>query len=549
MRQQAPNKWGILFSVIFGIFMVILDATVVNVAFPTLRREFGVGVNESQWVISVYTMALGIATPLAGFLADRFGIKRIYITGLALFVLGSILCGVVPAPTVEIFGQSINGIWVLSAARAVQGFGGGLALPLGTAILFSAFPAEEQGLALGVFGIALVLAPALGPIVGGWLVDHDLWRWIFFINLPIGLLGIAMASYFLIERKNERKVPLDILGFITSAIGFGTVLFAASIASNEGLSSAKVLVFFAIGFIFLILFALVELFIAREPLLNLRLFERRVFTIATIVGWVSVIALFGAEFLMPLYLQTLRGKTAFESGLILLPLAIASGIVAPFAGRLFDKVGARPILAVGFFILMINTWQLAQIKADTAITWIMFLLAIRGIALGLTVQTTLVAALSVVPGRQVACASALSNSTRQVVQSIGIAVLATLLTSTLSQQVKDFQSQYQNATTSGQNSAIASIFTGKGLCEPVTAPPPNVPGSEIITQILKVRDQACQESVQGFERAYTATFFAALLALLISLFLPGWPGKLVSRRAADEEESGESQSSASTAAA
>src|SRR5262249_29259029 len=161
-----------------------------------------------------------------------------------------------------------------------------------------------------------------------WLVDHDLRRWIFFINLPIGLLGIGMASYFLIERKSERKVPLNILGFSTSTIGFGSVRFAASIASNEGLGSAKVLTFFAIGFVFLAAFALIELFVAREPLRHLRLFQRRIFTIATVVGWVSVIALFGAEFLLPLYLQTLRGKTAFESGLILLPLAITSGIVS-----------------------------------------------------------------------------------------------------------------------------------------------------------------------------------------------------------------------------
>jgi len=350
--MRLAYKWRVLISVIFGLFMVILDSTVVNVAFPTLRSEFKVSVADSQWVISIYVMALGISTPLSAYLADRFGIKRTYVTGLALFVVGSIICGLAP------------NLGVLIAARALQGFGGGLALPLGTALLFSAFPVAEQGVAFGVFGIALVVAPALGPILGGALVDHGFWRWIFFINVPIGILGVTLASLWLRERTSEHPPTFDILGFLTSAVGFGSILYAASVASNDGWTSQTVLTFFAIGAVALVAFALIELFVAKQPLLNLRLFQRPVFLAATLVGWVSVLALFGAEFLLPLYLQELRGKSAFETGLILLPLAISSGIVAPFAGRLYDLVGPRALIVGGFGILLINTWQLSQITAN-----------------------------------------------------------------------------------------------------------------------------------------------------------------------------------------
>ena len=422
-RDEFSGKWKVLVSVIFGIFMVILDTTIVNVAFQTLRSEFGASLNESQWIISIYVLSLGISTPLAGYLADRFGMKQVYLAGLSFFIVGSLLCGIAPNLT------------FLIAARAIQGFGGGIALPLGVALLLRTFPPSEQGAALGIFGIVTLVAPALGPILGGYLVDHNLWRTIFFINPPIGVLGIILGSLFLPNIAKERKPWFDFWGLVTEVVGFGAVLYAASIAANKGWNSPQVITWFAVGAAGLIAFTMVELFFAKEPLLDLRLFKRRTFLNASLLGYVSVIALFGAEFLMPLYLQSLRGRTALQTGLILLPMAITGGFATIIAGRLYDKLGPRPLVAFGFTILIINTWQLSQIKADTSINWIMFLLALRGLALGSTVQTTFVTALSVVPVRQIARGSSLSNATRQVVQSIGVAVLATILASTLSPQI------------------------------------------------------------------------------------------------------------------
>jgi EmrB/QacA subfamily drug resistance transporter len=508
----SAQKWRVLVSVIFGIFMVILDTTVVNVAFQTLRTEFGASLNDSQWIISVYVLMLGISTPLSGFMADRFGIKRVYLLGLSIFAIGSLICGLAPS------------LPVLIAARALQGFGGGIALPLGTALLLRTFPAEEQGVALGIFGVAALVAPALGPILGGFLVDQNLWRLIFFINPPIGVLGIFLGSRFLPNIRETRKPSFDILGLVTEIIGFGAVLYAAAVAANSGWSSGEVRLFFGIGALGLIAFAIVELFVAREPLLDLRQFRNRVFLNASVLGYVSVVALFGAEFLMPIYLQALRGKTALETGMILLPLAVSGGVSAVIAGRLYDRIGPRLLLGFGYLVLIINTYQLARLKGDTPISWIMVLLALRGLALGSTVQTTFVTALSVVPMRKIPRGSALVNATRQVIQSIGVAVLATVLASTLSPQISALQEKFLETPRQAGGTPVV-------ICaDPATNPAGQ---ANIPAQLRPLLAQACQENIAGFEKAYSITFYAAIVALVLGLMLPGWPFRWAGRRAAD----------------
>ena len=518
-RAGLDAKWKVLISVVFGIFLIILDTTVVNVAFQTLRREYGATLNDAQWIISVYTLSLGIVTPISGYLADRFGPKRIYTIGLAIFALSSLACGLAPS------------LPVLIIARALQGIGGGLAQPLGPAFIYRTFPAKEQGMAFGFFGIALVLAPALGPIMGGWLVDIDLWRWIFFINIPIGIVGYIVSSRWLPIDTAQRVVKADPLGIATASIGFGSVLYASSLVANYGWTDATVLTWYAVGAAAIITWIIVELYVAKEPMLDLRLFRSPTFAMANLIGYVSVVALFGAEFLMPVYLQALRGYSAFESGLTLLPLAIAAGITTPLAGRFFDKIGPRPLITIGFTILVINTWQFTQIQADTSITTIMWLLAIRGIALGLTVQTTFATALSSAPGPKIARASSLVNGTRFVMQSIGVAILATVLTSTLSAEVKSLQNQAEEAT-----AAVRAPF---GLCEtPGVAPEDNIPpaaaaklkdlpADQAVPAKAAIRAQiqaACDQNVLGFEAAYLLTFYVGLCAIVFGLFLPGWPG-------------------------
>ncbi len=531
-QRGLADKWKVLISVVFGIFMIILDTTVVNVAFQTLRREYGATLTDAQWIISVYTLALGIVTPISGFLADRFGTKNVYVLGLLLFISASLVCGIAPSLT------------VLIIARALQGIGGGLAQPLGPAFIYRTFPVKEQGMAFGFFGIALVLAPALGPILGGWLVDQELWRWIFFINVPIGLIGSVLAWNWLPIDNRTTIAKADPLGIITASVGFGAILYATTIVGDKGWSDSTVLTWFAVGAAGILAWIIVELFVAPEPLLDLRFYKNPTFSMANLIGYVSVVALFGAEFLMPVYLQALRGYTAFDSGLTLLPLAITSGIITPLAGRFFDKIGPRILIVSGFAILLINTWQLSQIEATTPISTIMWLLALRGVALGLTVQTTFATALSSAPQNKISRASSLVNGTRFVVQSIGVAILATVLAGSVSADVKAQQAQAQEST------EVSAPF---GICEtPGVASADNIPPAaaaklkELPTGMAddakaKIRaqiQQACDENVKGFESAYKLTFYVALIAMIIGCFLPGWPGKWGGRSEMQRQASG-----------
>jgi len=521
---RIAYKWKVLITVLFGITMIILDSTVVNVAFQTLRREFGGNLADSQWVLSIYVLALGISTPTSGFLGDRFGTKRVYLFGLALFVCGSVLCGFAPTLT------------LLIVARLIQGIGGGLAQPLGPAMIYRAFPTNEIGRALGLFGIALVVAPALGPIMGGLLIDANLWRLIFFINVPIGLVGVLLGSRFLRNDKAPIKPAFDPLGLIFAVIGFGAVLYAASTAEANGFGSPQTLITFGIGIAGLIIFAIVELFVVKQPLLNLRLFGNRIFLNATLVGYVATIALFGAEFLMPLYLQAMRGLTALESGLTLLGVAAASAFTTPLAGRLYDKIGPRPMVIIGFGLLIVNTWQLSLIQALTPVATIVVLLFIRGLAVGLTLQTTFTTAMGSVPRDLLPRGSSLLNATRFVVQAVAVAALATLLTGSLSPAIQAQSSQLQS-----DQAVNPARF---GVCEtPGVTLANNIPGAALarVKQLPAAQqapataniraglEQTCSEYIQGFQNTYRITFFAAILALIAGAFLPGWPGKWAGR--------------------
>jgi EmrB/QacA subfamily drug resistance transporter len=530
--RGLAQRWKVLITLMIGIFMIILDSTIVNIAFPTLRLAFGANLADTQWVISIYVLALGVTTPVSGFLADRFDIKKVYLFGLGLFTFGSFLCGFAP------------NLGTLIAARALQGIGGGIAQPLGAAQLYRTFPPQEQGKAFGIFGISLVAAPALGPVLGGWLVGAHLWRLIFFVNVPIGILAVSLGTRFLIDYRTGRRPLFDPLGLVSAVIGFGAILYAASIAENFGWTSKLTLGVLVLGVVVLIVHAMYELKGAREPLMTLRLFAVPTFLKASLIGYVATVALFGAEFLMPLYLQSFRGRSALEAGIILLGVAGTSAVATPLAGRLYDRIGPRAIMVVGFIVLCINTWQLAHLEALTPIPYIVFLLALRGLAIGLTLQTSYVTALSSIPNSILPRGSSLLNSTRFVVQAIAVASLATILVGSLSPLVK---SQMERMQEGQPATTIFGICETPGVSAENNLPPgteaslANLPKQSVAAareKIVNGLQQACQESMDGFESAYRLTFYASVGALALAFFMPGWPGKWSGRQQAPDMPAG-----------
>ncbi len=420
LRQSGrlDYKWVVAMVVILGVFMSILDQTIVNIAIPRLQTAFGADIHLVQWVLTGYILTLGIITPTSAYFSERFGIKRYYIASLAAFTLGSALCGISWSLPVLIF------------FRVLQGAGGAALFPLSLTLLFREFPPQERGTAMGFFGIPTLLAPALGPTLGGYLVTYADWQSIFFINVPIGIFAIILATIYLHDAQPGPRTRFDFMGFFFAALGLGTFLYALSDASTDGWGSSTVLGCMAVGIISLAIFIFVELNIIRhegQPLLDLRVFANGPFRASTIANIFVTFSLFGGIFLFPIYLQNIRSLSAFQAGLTLLPQAIASMVAVLIGGRLVDRVGVRAVIVPGLLILTVATWQLTFITAYSPLSWLQIILVLRGLALGLCVQPLIVASLSEISPRLLAQASSMNTVTRSVASSLGIAILATLV--------------------------------------------------------------------------------------------------------------------------
>ena len=417
-RRRLDYKWIVAMVVVIAVFMSILDQTIVNIAIPRLQIAFGADIHSVQWVLTAYILTLGVVTPTSAFFSDRLGIKRFYLISLVLFTGGSALCGLA---------------WSLPALiffRVLQGIGGAALFPISITLLFREFPPQERGAAMGFFGIPALLAPALGPTLGGYLVTFAGWQLIFYINVPIGILAFFLATIFLREARPEANTTFDFLGFIFVALGLGLVLYALSSASTDGWGSTTVVSCLGGGLLSLAIFITIELILANRgghPLLDLRLFANGPFTTSIVAGLFVVFSLFGGLFLLPIYLQNLRGQSAFESGLILLPQALASMVSVILGGRLVDRIGVRAVMIPGLLILGVATWQLSFITVYSPFWWFQSMLILRGLALGLTIQPLTVFGLSEIKPRQLGQASSMNTVMRSVSSSLGIAVLATLV--------------------------------------------------------------------------------------------------------------------------
>ena len=415
---RLDYKWILAMVVILGVFMSILDQTIVNIAIPRLQTAFGADIHAVQWVLTAYILAQGVATPTAAYFADTLGIKRFYIISLAAFTLGSALCGLAWS------------LPVLIVFRILQGLGGAALFPLSITLLFREFPPQERGTAMGFFGVPALLAPALGPTLGGYLVTFVGWQAIFFINVPIGIVAIILSILLIREYRPQGRTSFDFLGFVFSTIGLSSVLYALSSATTDGWGSTTVVGFLSIGLLSLALFVATELIIANrggQPLLDLRLFANGPFRAGMIANLFVIFSLFGGLFLFPLYLQNIRGLSAFQSGLILLPQALAAMVSVIIGGRLVDRIGVRAVMIPGLLILAFATWQLTYISIYSPYGWLQLMFVLRGVALGLTVQPLTVATLSEISPRQLAQASSLSTVNRAVASSLGIALLATVV--------------------------------------------------------------------------------------------------------------------------
>ncbi|HHW43399.1 MAG TPA: DHA2 family efflux MFS transporter permease subunit [Desulfotomaculum sp.] len=413
-ERENGSFWVPLFVVVLGAFTAILNNSSVNVAVPKMMAIFGADTDQIQWVVTAYMLTSGVVIPVTGFLGDYLGTRRLYLFSLGIFTVGSLFCSL---------AWNLNSI---IAARVFQAIGGGAIMPVSMAIIYKLVPREKIGTALGVWGVSAIAAPAIGPTMGGYIIDHLSWRFIFTANIPVGVFGLLMAFLLLPdgERRTDRR--LDPWGFVLSTGGCFALLLALSEAHKEGWGSQYIVTLLAVGFAALTLFVLVELS-HEQPLLELRVLKNPVFALSTLAASLITIGLFGGVFLIPLFTQNLMGLTPMQTGLLLMPAALATALMMPVSGFLFDRIGAIVPAAIGLTITAWGTWELHTLNLNSSFEHIRNLMIIRALGMGLATMPITTAGMNTVPRRLVGEASALSNVCRQIAASFGIALLTSIM--------------------------------------------------------------------------------------------------------------------------
>ncbi|HEY1556758.1 MAG TPA: DHA2 family efflux MFS transporter permease subunit [Kofleriaceae bacterium] len=426
--SAAPqvNKWLVAVSIAFGSLMATIDSSIVNVALPNIRGELGASIQEITWISTAYMIAMVLVMPLTGFLGGFFGQKRVYLISMVVFVAGSALCGTARSLTTLVF------------YRVLQGFGGGALQPTQQAILRQTFPPEEQGMAMAIFSMVIMVGPAVGPVLGGWITDNYSWPWIFYINLPVGLIGILMTAQNVHEPDDVRvanharavlaRKNLDIAGIILMIIGIGALQYLFEEGpQDDWFDSMQIRVAAFVCGVALIGFIIREL-TATAPVVNLRLFKEATFASATFVAFVMFGMLMGSMFLLPVFCQESLHYTATLSGVVLMPRTLAMMAVSPIVGRLYNVIQPAFIIAFGVLLFAIGSYQLSHITLETSSTEMILPLVITGAAFACLFVPLTTAALSRTERHLMADAAGLNSFVRQVGGSIGLTIFATMFT-------------------------------------------------------------------------------------------------------------------------
>src|SRR3954451_2217252 len=405
--------WRFASVVVLGTIMSILDTTIVNVAIETLGRQLHSSLSSIQWVATGYLLALATVVPLTGWAMERFGGKRMWMISVTLFLAGSTLCGL---------AWSTESLVVF---RVLQGFGGGMILPIGQAILAQAAGPQRMGRVMSVIGVPTLLGPILGPVIGGLIVDHFSWRWIFFVNLPVGVVALALAARILPASRRDTRSPLDVVGLALLSPGLVLIVYGLSEFGTQGRLAWQVLVGLVGGALLVLAFVLHA---RREhALIDIHLFRDRAFAAASGTVFIFGVSLFGAMLILPLYYQVVRAESALEAGLLLAPQGVGAAMMMPIAGRLTDKLGAGKIVPFGVIVAVLGTAVYTQLEADTSY-WVLGLaLYVRGLGLGSTMMPSMAAAYQTLDRAAVPRATSMINIIRTVGGSLGTAVLTVVL--------------------------------------------------------------------------------------------------------------------------
>ncbi|HSS73303.1 MAG TPA: DHA2 family efflux MFS transporter permease subunit, partial [Gaiellaceae bacterium] len=407
--SEERRKWWTLAAVSFGLFMIMLDNTVVNVALPAIQEDLGADLSQLQWIVAGYALTFAALMLIGGKLADAFGRRLIFVVGIVIFTLASLWCGL--SGTAE----------MLIVARVVQGAGAALMNPATLSIISATFPPKQRGAAIGIWAGVSALALAIGPLVGGLLTEHLSWHWIFFINVPVGVVAIAASLMLITESKDETHVSLDLPGLATSALGLFALTYGLIEANSYGWTSARIVGSFVVAVVALASFVMIERR-SRFPMLDLSLFRSGTYTGANLTMLLVALAMFGVFFFVSLYMQNILGYSAVQAGAAFLPMTLLIILVAPIAGKTSDRFGSRWLMTIGMVLLGVQLLYFSQLSATSSFWNLLPGFILGGFGMAMAMTPTAAAATRAVPVQKAGVGSAVLNAMRQVGGSIGIAL-------------------------------------------------------------------------------------------------------------------------------
>ncbi len=527
--MSLDYKWRAAIVVALGLFMGVLDVTIVSVALPQMQSYFHTDRDTITWVATAYLLAQAAVIPITGFVSDRIGSKTVFLTALALFTVGSALCAI--APTQQ---------WLITF-RVFQGIGGGALFPVAFAIIFRIFPPAERGPASALIGVPVLLAPAFGPTIGGYFTQTFDWRAIFLINLPVGVLAFLGCLFVLHGGARERaesglagteaeasaRKRFDIVGLALSMIGFTALVYGISEAAITSWTDQKVVIALVVGGVMLVGFVINELLVS-DPVMDVRLFRIYTFTAANVLTWVVSGFLFASIYLLPIFFQNVQGYSPLQSGEFVIVQGVGAAVATVIAGRLYNVVGPRILVVIGFVLVTVGTYGFTQLTVNTSWQSLQIWLAVRGLGLGLTNIPLQTLALSAISNRAMARASSLVNVTRQVFGAVGITVLTTIFVQQTTNNANTHSSQVKAATTAyvrqrvqtATKQAVAQYTSGSphdpttplGKLVAACAQPFGKTAPQHSTQIQACVQQAAQKYGQHFAQQYAAQHGSQLAA-------------------------------------
>ncbi|MCM3588279.1 DHA2 family efflux MFS transporter permease subunit [Mesobacillus maritimus] len=481
MVETSQNKppYGMIAILFIGAFVAILNETLLNVALPSIMNEFEVSPTSVQWLTNGYMLINGILIPASAFFIQRFKNKSLFMTAMTMFTIGTLVASL--APVFE----------VLLVARLIQAAGSAVMMPLLMNVMLTAFPIEKRGTAMGMFGLVMVVAPALGPTLSGWVVEHYGWRMLFNIVLPFSVLTIVLAIFKLKNITQQREIKLDVLSLVLSSFAFGGLLYGFSSAGDKGWSDPIVYGTIVVGAVCLVILILRQLRMD-DPMLKFQIFKYPMFALSSAISIVISIAMFSGMILIPIYIQTIRGISPFESGLLMLPGALVMGFMSPITGRLFDKYGARMMAIIGLVVVVVTNYYFTQLDMTTSYFSIMLLFAVRSFGMSMTMMPVMTNGLNQLPMMDNPHGTALNNTLQQVSGAIGSALLITVMNNRTEAKAEEL-------------AAEAMANPPVGLSEQAMA--------EMQTQLMN------QAMLEGINFAFLIATFITVVALILAFFI------------------------------